>query len=126
MGDLSRSFSSSEFASKDGSAIPAQLQPNLKKLAMNLQVLRDAVGKPIVINSGYRSPAHNAKVGGASGSQHQYARAADIRVAGMTPAAVYQKIEQLIKEGKMAQGGLGLYRSWVHYDVRGSRARWNG
>lgn len=52
----------------------------LKILAVAiLQPLRDKVGKPIIINSGYRCPAVNARVGGADKSAHLYGRAADIR-----------------------------------------------
>jgi uncharacterized protein YcbK (DUF882 family) len=50
--------------------------------------------------------------------------AADIKVKGLTPLEVYNAIEKLIADGKMKQGGLGLYRSWVHYDIRGVKARW--
>ena len=38
-------------------------------------------------------------------------------------------VEKLIKESKMKQGGLGLYpreNGWIHYDTRGTKARWNG
>ena len=52
----------------------------LKILAVSiLQPLRDKVSKPITINSGYRSPAVNARVKGADKSAHLYGRAADIR-----------------------------------------------
>lgn len=52
----------------------------LKILAVSvLQPLRDKVGKPITINSGFRSPAVNARVKGADKSAHLYGRAADIR-----------------------------------------------
>ncbi len=50
--------------------------------------------------------------------------AADIKVSGMTPKEVALVIEGLIEQGKMKQGGIGIYPSWVHYDVRGTKARW--
>jgi uncharacterized protein YcbK (DUF882 family) len=50
--------------------------------------------------------------------------AADIQVSKMTPEQVAKAIELLIAEGKMKEGGLGIYRTWVHYDVRGNKARW--
>tara|TARA_R110000765_G_scaffold95664_1_gene180084 strand:+ start:989 stop:1156 length:168 start_codon:yes stop_codon:yes gene_type:complete len=53
-------------------------------------------------------------------------RAADIVVKGMTPLAVHTTIELLIKKGDMLQGGLGLYKGFVHYDIRGTKSRWNG
>jgi hypothetical protein len=43
--------------------------------------------------------------------------AADIKVSNSPPLEVYNAIEKLIADGKMKQGGLGLYRSWVHYDI---------
>jgi hypothetical protein len=50
--------------------------------------------------------------------------AADIKVKGLTPLEIYNAIEKLIADGKMKQGGLGLYRSWIHYDFRGTKVRW--
>jgi peptidoglycan hydrolase-like protein with peptidoglycan-binding domain len=118
-------FSLSEFASKDGAPFPKWVIPNVKELIEQLEVIRAALGnKPISITSGYRSPAHNAAVGGAKNSQHMQGNAADIVVSGKTPYQVYQKIEQLISAGKIRQGGLGLYSSFVHYDTRGYKARW--
>jgi hypothetical protein len=43
----------------------------------------------------------------------------------MSPQIVHKIILDLIEEGKMKQGGLGLYSSFVHYDVRGTKARWS-
>jgi uncharacterized protein YcbK (DUF882 family) len=64
-------------------------------------------------------------VGGGSNSQHLYAKAADIVVKGYTPKQVHAKIEELTKAGKMTQGGLGLYKTFVHYDIRSTKARWD-
>jgi|TARA_Y100000310_G_scaffold296235_1_gene328309 uncharacterized protein YcbK (DUF882 family) len=54
------------------------------------------------------------------------AKAADIKISGMTPSEVKIVIEQLIQEGKMMKGGVGLYQTFTHYDVRGRNARWRG
>lgn len=121
---ITKNFHYAEFASKDGSPLPEGLKQNLIELAQNLQVLRDFVGVPIKINSGYRSPEHNRKVGGAKKSLHLRAMAADIVVADHTPQQVRAIIEKLIKEGKMKQGGIGLYNTFLHYDIRGERKRW--
>ena len=75
-------------------------------------------------NIAFRSPEHNKAIGGASESQHVLGTAADIVVDGLTPKQVHAEIEKLIAEGKMREGGLGLYATWVHYDVRGTKARW--
>ena len=121
---LTKNFDSSEFACKDGSATPPEVLKNLKKVAQNLQVLRDFFGVPITVNSGYRSPAHNKAVGGAKKSQHLLGTAADIVVPGKRPVQVKAAIEKLIGEGKMHNGGIGLYNTFVHYDVRDNAARW--
>jgi uncharacterized protein YcbK (DUF882 family) len=121
---MTKNFHINEFASKCGRPTPESVKINLIKLAVNLQVLRDHLGKSIKINSGYRSPEHNKAIGGAKNSQHVKGNAADIVVVGMTPKQVYQTIEKLISEGKMLQGGLKAYNSFCHYDCRGVKARW--
>ncbi len=124
-GQLSAHFALSEFASKDGAGTPKSVVANLKKLAKELEVLRAATGgKAISITSGYRSPSHNAAVGGATKSRHMTGQAADIVVSGMSASAVYNLISKLISQGKMKEGGLGRYSSFTHYDIRGYRARW--
>lgn len=123
---LTQNFTLNEFKSKDGKEFPLDVINNLRFLSVQLQTLRNALGKSISITSGYRSPEHNKKIGGALNSFHVKGMAADIQVPGMTPKEVYDKIEELIKSGSIVQGGLGLYKSWVHYDTRGVKARWNG
>jgi uncharacterized protein YcbK (DUF882 family) len=122
---LSTNFSLPEFASKDGSDFPEDVKINLAELAKNLQVLRDHFGRSVTITSGYRSASHNVRIGGARDSYHVRGMAADIQISGITPKQVYDAIEALIKEGKMKEGGLGLYDSWTHYDHRGKRIRWD-
>jgi uncharacterized protein YcbK (DUF882 family) len=124
MAKLTNNFTLQEFNSKCGRDIPNNVLPNILQLAKNLQVLRDAIGKSISITSGYRSSQHNKKIGGAKDSQHVKGLAADIKVSGMTPKEVALVIEGLIEQGKMKQGGIGIYPSWVHYDIRGTKARW--
>ena len=123
-GGLTANFTLAEFKSHDGAAFPKWVIPNLKELAQQLEVLRTATGASIHINSGYRSPAHNAAVGGAKNSQHMKGEAADISVSGLSPRQVREKILGLIAKGKMKQGGIGLYSTFVHYDTRGYAARW--
>ena len=60
-----------------------------------LQPLRDAIGKPVHINSAFRSESVNRLVGGSPTSQHRLGQAADIRVDGMTPRQVVRKIIEL-------------------------------
>jgi uncharacterized protein YcbK (DUF882 family) len=121
---LTPNFKWVEFESRDGAKMPDAVKQQIIKVAQQLEVLRAAIGKPININSGYRSPAHNAAVGGVTNSFHKLGMAADIRVNGMTPKQVHSKIEELIAAGKMTQGGLGLYPTFVHYDIQGKKRRW--
>jgi len=122
---LTNNFWLSEFACKDGTPVPEELIPNVQLLADNLQVLRDYIGEPIHINSAYRHTEYNKSIGGSVRSQHLLAKAADIRVGeGFTPNIICEVIEELIKSGDMKQGGLGLYSTFVHYDIRNKKARW--
>lgn len=122
---ITKNFNSVEFACKDGTQVPKSLHLNMVALAQNLQIIRDKVGKPIIINSAYRTPEHNKKIGGASQSYHLTAEAGDIRVEGMTSVALHKVILELIKEGKIHNGGLGLYDTFVHYDIRKTPKRWD-
>ena len=122
---LTKNFDSKEFACNDGSETPCDVLVNLKELALNLQVLRDYYGKAIHINSGYRSPSYNKKVGGAKYSQHLLGKAADITIEGYRPVQIKAAIEKLIDQGKMKDGGIGQYKTFVHYDVRDESARWD-
>ena len=121
---LTKNFNLKEFNCNDGIEVPKKYLKNDKFLAENLQVLRDYLGLPIHVNSAYRHEYYNASIGGKKNSQHLKAKAADIRVNGLEPKEIYLTIEKLIKRGEMAQGGLGLYSNFVHFDVRLKKARW--
>lgn len=79
------------------SNVPNQEQiDNLSMLVKNtLQPIRNALGKPIKVTSGYRSPDLNKSVGGTSKSQHNEGKAADIVVSGLTPYEVCQVVISL-------------------------------
>lgn len=124
-GSLTKDFSINEFNSHDGAQMPPEVLNNVKELAKNLQVIRDTIGKPIKINSGYRSPEYNSTIKGAvKDSQHTKGKAADIVIEGMRPGEVGTVIKKLIAIGKIKEGGVGIYSNWVHYDIRGTKARW--
>lgn len=122
---LSKDFNLREFHCSDGTPVPVDLYPNLEKLVAALQKIRDVVGKPITVNSGYRSPSYNSRIGGAKNSYHTKAMAADIRVEGFTPMRLASVIERLIATKDIPAGGLGVYSTFVHYDVRGRNTRWS-
>ncbi len=121
---LTTNWNIREFACHDGTGVPYNLLDNARELAENLQVLRDHIGKPIHCISGYRNPTYNKRIGGAKRSYHMKAMAADIKVKGMTPTEVKAVIVELMNEGKMKAGGIGVYRTFTHVDIRGRKARW--
>jgi uncharacterized protein YcbK (DUF882 family) len=55
---------------------------------------------------------------------HVKGKAADIVVQGYTPTQLAAVIFKLIEEKKIRQGGVGIYPTFVHYDIRGTKARW--
>lgn len=122
---LTANFSKSEFDSKDGAEMPSDVLENVKVVAEQLQVLRDVLNIPIKINSAYRSPSHNKKIGGVRNSQHITGKAVDIVAKGITTNYLAFKINELIIKGKMLEGGVGIYDTFVHYDIRGTKARWD-
>ena len=98
---LSPHFCVREFRCKDGSD-PVFIDTALAEL---LERIREHFGKPVTITSAYRTPAHNAKAGGAKFSQHLYGRAADIRVQDVSVEDVAAYAESLMPD----RGGVGRY-----------------
>lgn len=123
---LTKNFDLKEFECKCGCKMPLEVYENVIKLAGELQKLRTYVGRPIRINSAYRCPNYNDNVvKGAKNSQHKLGKASDIVIESLKPAEVFIIIEDLIDMGEMLQGGLGLYDTFVHYDIRKTKARWD-
>lgn len=119
------SFWLEQFACHDGTKVPQPLVGNCTKLAQNLQVIQQHLGGTIRVISGFRTPAHNTQKGGAKNSQHMVAAAADFTLTGRTPEQLFIAVQQLIADGSIAPGGVGIYDGWVHYDVRGSVVLWD-
>lgn len=114
---LSKNFRVKEFACNDGSDF-VFISDELVTL---LQKIRDHFGSAVVINSGYRTKTYNQKIGGATNSQHVQGTAADIVVSGIDPLSVAQYAEFLIPNS----GGIGVYQTFTHVDVRTNRSRWD-
>jgi zinc D-Ala-D-Ala carboxypeptidase len=88
---------------------------NLKRLAELLQVVKTALGgKPVMINSGFRSKQVNDSVGSKDSSQHRIGCAADIRVPGMTPRQV---VEACIAASVPFDQIILEFDSWTHISV---------
>ncbi len=85
-----------------------------------LQSLRNAVGRPLIVTSAYRSESHNKKVGGTPNSRHRTGDAFDISIANHDPFV----LEHLAR--KHGFTGIGRYpkRGFIHIDM--GRARWWG
>ncbi len=121
MGDVSKNFNRSEFAcqGKDCCGGAAPIHPDL---LAGVQALRDLVERPLHINSGFRCPKHNSAIGGVKNSYHMLAMAADIAVpSGMTPDDFAAFAEQVFV---FHNGGIGIYASWIHVDIRKEKTRW--
>ena len=115
---ITANFKVREFACSDGSDVIFISQ----ELVEVLQKIRDHFEAAVTVNSGYRTPAHNKKVGGAAYSQHLYGTAADITVKGVKPRDVAAYAETLLPN----TGGIGIYDTFVHVDVRKTKSRWRG
>jgi zinc D-Ala-D-Ala carboxypeptidase len=90
------------------------VKANLVRLARMLEEVRRILGRPIMVNSAYRSLAVNKAIGSRPTSQHVLGCAADIRVPGLTPDDIVKAIiktnieyDQLIRE----------FNSWVHISI---------
>ena len=122
MGDLSKNFSRSEFACK-GTNCCGHSAPVHPELISALQALRDQLNLPLSITSGFRCNRHNESVGGAARSFHTLGMAADVACPdGLTAEDLARAAETI---PAFQQGGIGIYPSWVHLDVRTTgKARW--
>lgn len=94
-----------------------RLDPKLVNALINIS--KD-MGRPLVLNSGYRSPLRNSNVGGATNSQHVLGKAADVRMNGINRKAFVASAE------KHGINGIGYYSSFIHIDVRSYKATWKG
>lgn len=84
-----------------------------------LQATRDLITAPIFLNSAFRCKKHNANVGGAPLSFHVLGMAADVRSPRMKPETLLKKLDSILSP---SEGGLFLYPTHVHADVRRDRA----
>lgn len=101
-------FESEEFSSPD---LPGSGEQMKLVFVERLDKVRKLVGRPLIINSGFRTEAHNAKVGGVDSSSHTKGWAADIRVEGSG-----QRLE--VVHAALAAGfrRIGVARTFVHVD----------
>jgi len=116
-----------ELACKDGTPYPQQWRTTrARDLAAAFEAVRDAVGLPLVVLSGYRTSAHNRSIGGARASQHVEGRALDL----LPPRGWTVTQLAAVVAGVPSVRGIGIYEAggFVHIDVRPSERRvvWRG
>lgn len=112
---ITEHFKLKEFACKNTEAIIIS-----EKLCDILEAIRAHFEKPVIITSGYRTPEHNAKIGGAVKSQHMLGLAADIKIQGVKPADIASYARTLMP----TYGGIGIYSTFTHIDVRDKISNW--
>jgi uncharacterized protein YcbK (DUF882 family) len=107
-------FKASEFQCKDKTEELLVSQDLLNIL----EEIRKHFDTPVIINSGYRTPSWNSKVGGTPNSYHCKGMAADIVVKGKSSKEVAEYANSI-----MEKGGIIRYTNFVHVDVREKRYR---
>lgn len=100
---------------------PKELWKNIWKTIEVADKARHKLGKPLRIASAYRSPKYNKAVGGAPRSHHVNFNALDLRTT--SPVALHKILKDMRARGEF-KGGLGLYKTFVHVDTRGTNADW--
>ena len=129
MGTISRDFSYREFEKTDvrgmqtqNTIISTEVRDSVKALVEKvLQPLRDAWGKPLAINSGFRCPEVNKAVGGVPTSQHTKGEAADVCPFGRNGHGDIELVRRLAitaRDLKLPFDQMILYPSFVHFSHR--------
>lgn len=118
MGDISEFFTRDEFACRCGCGFKAVD----KELLGILERIREHFGKPVHITNACRCLTHNRQVGSQDNSQHIKGMAADIWIRDVPPENIVKFLDEfcLLKQ----KGGIGIYKTFVHIDVRDQIARW--
>ena len=129
---LSPHFVVEEFDCHDSTKVQPRDYNDLEYLCRTyLEPLRKKYG-PVHVNSGYRTRSYNASIGGAPQSFHIYDihdgndQASDITCARGTPVDWHRTLNWLRQHRRNGRGGLGLYSSFVHCDIRDYQADWRG
>jgi len=92
-------------------------------LLIKLELLRHITGLSMTINSSYRGKKYNASVGGAKNSQHTKGTACDISTRRFTAKQKHMFLEEAFKLGF---SGIGIYKTFIHLDVRKNKSLWIG
>ncbi len=106
----------------------ADITPEFSALLRALDEALEQTGAAVRVNCGFRCPKHNAEVGGVQNSRHMKGEAVDlapVHPSTFTPVELAKFINRELGVKGDYQGGLGIYRTFVHVDI-GRRSRWNG
>jgi uncharacterized protein YcbK (DUF882 family) len=129
---LSKHFTVEEFDCHNGARVARRDYDGLAYLCRTyLEPLRKKYG-PVHVNSGLRTERYNASVGGANGSYHVYGQhdgndqAADIVCARGRPTDWHRTANTIRQRKRSGKGGLGLYPTFVHIDLRDYASNWRG
>lgn len=129
---LSKHFTIEEFDCRDGTKVSPRDYAGLEYLCRTyLEPLRAKYGR-VSIHSGFRTRSYNARIGGASNSYHIYTahdgndQACDFSCAKGRPSDWHRTLTFLRNKHRGGKGGLGLYSSFVHVDIRDYKSDWRG
>lgn len=130
----SKNLSWSELSCKDGTPYPDEyrLDGTVVNLSFVFEQIRTVCGNRIIkIHSAYRSKKHNTSIRGAKNSQHVLGKALDLAPPkGYTVKKFYDLIKTLAQTNVNEIGGIGLYPTFVHIDIRkrvnGKITYWKG
>jgi uncharacterized protein YcbK (DUF882 family) len=103
---------------------PVELWHRMVPTLRLVERVREQFG-PTTINSAYRSRSYNLAIGGVGDSRHSQNDAVDFRCRTGTPAEWAAFLREHRAAGAF-QGGIGVYRTFVHVDTRGTNADWTG
>lgn len=102
---------------------PQELWEKILPTIKVLDRLRAELRAPIRIISAYRTPAYNRAIGGALHSYHTRFQAIDFTASRGSPSVWAQELKEMRHDDEF-DGGIGLYRTFVHVDTRGWNADW--
>lgn len=117
MGDISNHFSRSEFRCHCGCGFDTV---DVELITVLEHIRETFGGRPVSVTSGSRCEKHNKAVYGAENSQHMLGKAADFTIRNVPLKKVYDYLCSTFDN----RYGVGLYKLWIHIDVRPKKARW--
>ena len=117
-----KNFKVNEFACKCGCG-----KNNIAQRVINMcQIIRQAIGVPIRINSGYRCEKHNSEVGGVKGSYHTQGLAADLS-CGSGSRKLFAEIADLKAKGELPELEYAIWygkKDFIHIDCGKKRSKY--